>query len=195
MSLTALERTLDRLFRLCGAVAAGFIAAIGVLIVSEVILRFFGMTIPGVIELATFSLLAATFLALAQTLRKNEHVRITMAIRLLPARFRRWAELWCMGVSGAVFAVLGWHTAVMAIDSYMFNEKSDGVIGFPLWVPQTIMVVGVAMLALVFIEEFVKVIFCDRTPVYIADAAENPELDDLLEFSAAEQSRPGTRDD
>jgi len=105
--VTLIERIFDWLFRVCGAVAAGFVALIGFLVISEIFLRFFGLSIPGVIELATFSLLVATFLALAQTLRKNEHVRITMAIGLLPARFRRWAELWCLSVSAGVFAILG----------------------------------------------------------------------------------------
>ena len=182
--MRTLEHALDRAYRLCGAIAAGFVVVIAVLIISEVILRNFGMSIPGVIELATFSLLSATFFALAQTLRCNEHVRITVVLAFLSPGIRRWVEFWCLGVSAIVFSILGWHTMLMAVDSFRFNENSDGVLGIPLWIPQTIMLIGTVMISLVFIEEMAKIL-CGRMPVYVTDAAENPELEGVFEFDPA----------
>lgn len=181
--MISLKRALDRVYDLCGVLAAACVAAISLLVFSEIILRFFGGTIPGVIELAMFSLLAASFLALAQTLRRNEHIRITILIGRVPMRARRWLEMWSLAVSACIFATMAYYTVIMAFESYEFNEMSDGVVGIPLWIPQVIMFVGIVLVTIAFIEELITTAR-GGLPVYVTDASENPELNGVFEEEA-----------
>lgn len=167
---------------------------IGFLIFSEIILRFFGTTIPGVIEIVIFCMVSSAFMALAQTLRKNEHIRITVLIGHLPLGIRRWFELWCLVVSAIFFGSLGYYTIHMAVESYIYNEMSDGVIGIPLWIPQVLMFWGIVLVTVAFVENAFR-IFKGGLPVYVTDADENPEIDEILhhqeepEGSAATEKR------
>jgi hypothetical protein len=40
-----------------------------------------------------------------------------------------------------------------------------------------------------------ETVVAGRMPIYIAEAAENPELEDALEFAAPVPSQPGTQGD
>ncbi|MBT3359206.1 MAG: TRAP transporter small permease [Rhodospirillales bacterium] len=178
------QRILDKVYSVSSTLAAFCTAMIGLLIFSEIVLRFFGTTIPGVIELVVFCMVASVFLALAQTLRKNEHIRITVVISHLPPKIRRWIEIWCLSVSALFFGTLAFFSIIMAYESFIFNEMSDGVVGIPLWIPQLFMFWGVTLITITFIENFFITIK-GGMPVYVTDAAENPEIDDIIHEEAA----------
>ena len=170
--------------------AAVCTALIGLLIFCEIILRFFGSTIPGVIEIVVFCMTSSAFLALAQTLRRNGHIRITVVIAHLPIGIRRWFELWCLAVSAMFFGWLAYYSILMAYESFIYNEMSDGVVGIPLWIPQLLMFWGVALITLAFIENFV-VTLRGGMPVYVTDAMENPEIDEILHEDDALTAKEG----
>ena len=173
------QRILDKVYTVSAILASFCTAMIGFLIFTEIVLRFFGTTIPGVIELVVFCMVASAFLALAQTLRKNEHIRITVLISHLPPKIRRWFEVWCLSVSALFFGTLAYYTIFMAYESFIFNEMSDGVVGIPLWIPQLFMFWGVTLITITFIENFFITIK-GGMPVYVTDAAENPEIDEII---------------
>jgi len=178
------QRILDKVYTVSAGLAAFCTAMIGFLIFVEIILRFFGTTIPGVIELVVFCMVASAFLALAQTLRRNEHIRITVLIAHLPPNIRRWFEVWCLSVSALFFGTLAYYTIFMAYESFIFNEMSDGVVGIPLWIPQLFMFWGVTLITITFIENFFITIK-GGMPVYVTDAAENPEIDEIIHEDAS----------
>ncbi len=180
---------LDKIYSVSSGLAAVCTALIGLLILSEIILRFFGTTIPGVIEIVVFCMVSSVFLALAQTLRKNEHIRITVLIGRLPIGIRRWFELWCLSVSAVFFGSLAYYTIFMAYESFIYNEMSDGVIGIPLWIPQLLMFWGVTLITIAFIENMVKTLK-GGMPIYVTDASENPEIEDILHETADPGSQP-----
>jgi TRAP-type C4-dicarboxylate transport system permease small subunit len=188
--LKKIPAILDKVYSFSSGLAAVCTALIGLLILSEIILRFFGTTIPGVIEIVVFCMVSSVFLALAQTLRKNEHIRITVVISRLPLGIRRWFELWCLAVSAVFFGSLAYYTIFMAYESFVYNEMSDGVIGIPLWIPQLLMLWGVTLITIAFIENMVKTLK-GGMPVYVTDALENPEVDDIL----YETEQPGGQSD
>ena len=188
--MAAFQRTLDRIYRFSAVLAAVCTALIGLLIFSEIILRFFGSTIPGVIEIVVFCMTSSAFLALAQTLRRNGHIRITVVVGHLPLRIRRWFELWCLAVSATFFGWLAYYSILMAYESYIYNEMSDGVVGIPLWIPQLLMFWGVALITLAFVENFV-VTLRGGMPVYVTDALENPEIDEILHEDNARTAKEG----
>lgn len=85
-----MRRTLDTLYSVAGALAALCLVAIAVLVALQIGARlldyalvFTGLTptrfiVPSLTEIAGFLLAGATFLALADTLAKNVHIRVDL---------------------------------------------------------------------------------------------------------------------
>jgi TRAP-type C4-dicarboxylate transport system permease small subunit len=149
---------LDRLYRVCGVLAAAFLALIAALVVAQVVGRLGGVLVPGADELASFSLTASSFLALAPTLRAGAHIRVTLLVRPASPAGRRRLELWCLGFGAAVAGYFAYHVFEMARDAFQFGEKSQGILPIPLWLPQSAMMLGIVVLAIAFVDEFVRVL-------------------------------------
>jgi len=155
----------QKLYRGCAHIAAACLVLIATGVVLEIVLRIFGKSLPGIIELATFALVGASFLALAHTFRHNVHIRITMIIGRFPPNKRRYAEIWALTVSLVISVWLTYYCIMLAWDAYEFNDKSDGLLSIPLWIPQGTMVVGIGLLTLSLLEELIKVLR-KRPPIY-----------------------------
>jgi hypothetical protein len=77
----------------------------------------------------------------------------------------------------------------MTWESYVFNDRSAGVLPIPLWIPQTGMSLGIIVLTIAFLDDLVTVLR-GGTPSYEAAtevALESDRLGDSLE-TAKERS-------
>lgn len=117
-----------------------------------------GIVILSLAELAGSLLAAASFLALAGTLKAGAHIRITMLLQALPPRARHALELWAFGASALFAAYIAWQIVTFAWVSFQFGEVSPGVIRFPLWVPQAAMAAGAIILTIALVDEFLLVL-------------------------------------
>lgn len=151
-----IRRALDRLFDLAGALAAIFMVAILLIIVAQIGARIFAIKFPGGTDYAGYAMAAASFLALAYTLRRGGHIRVELVLQHLPPRARRPVELVVLALATA----LSWYFAYYAIRgvrfSWMLGDVSQGQDATPLWIPQLAMAVGVALLALAFTDQLVR---------------------------------------
>ena len=127
-------------------------------VILQVIMRFFGTSLPGGIEIATFALVGASFLALAHTFRHNVHIRVTMVIGRIGPKRRRYFEIWSLAVSLALSVWFTFYCVGMMRDAYEFGDKSDGLLSIPLWIPQAVMLLGMGLFALSLIEELIRVL-------------------------------------
>lgn len=135
--------------QLAGRIADGMLALVG--------LPKYGFVILSLAEIAGYLLAAASFFALAGTLKSGAHIRVTMVLAALSEKARRVVELWAFGASGVFSAYMTYHIANFAWVSYQFNEVSPGVIRVPLAIPQAAMAAGIAILTIAFIDEFLIV--------------------------------------
>jgi TRAP-type C4-dicarboxylate transport system permease small subunit len=155
---------LSRLYDAAGYLAAAFLAGIGVSIIVQIVCRWFGVTFEST-ELAGFCLAAATFLGLAHTFRHGGHVRISLTLDRLPARAKRWLEVFNCLIAAAGICFLAWHVAVLAYQSFQFHDVSPGLLAIPFWIPQAGMSLGVLLLALALLDELLWII-SGRPPRY-----------------------------
>ena len=61
--------------------------------------RQFGFFVPGTDAYAGYLMAGSSFLALAHTLRRNEHIRVTLLLNLSPPRVRRALDLWSHAIA------------------------------------------------------------------------------------------------
>ena len=75
---------------------------------------------------------AASFLALAHTIRQGAHIRVPLFISHLPDSIAKLLEFWCVGVAAAISVYFSYYTAFLVWESYQFHDLSTGMIAVPL---------------------------------------------------------------
>lgn len=164
-----LRSALDRLYLASGWIAASFLLAIFAVVLGQVLLNLIdvllrwtlgkpvGLLIPSYAEFAGFFLGAASFFALAYTLKQGGHIRVTLVIQHLPAGLRRAIEIWCCGVGSAVSGYFTFWIARLTEESWRFGDVSYGLVPIPLWLPQLAMTLGALVLTVALLDELQRV--------------------------------------
>lgn len=147
------RRALDALYD--GAATLAALCMIGLLgmVLLSIVQRQLGFNVPGTDAYAGYLMAGAGFLALAHTLKRGEHIRVTLILSHLSGRKRHLLELSALLLASLLAIVLAWFSARLAWQSLRFNDISTMSDGTPLWLPQLSMVVGTIVLAIAFLDE------------------------------------------
>ncbi len=152
------RRLLDRVYGAAAWAGALFMIGTLVAILLSVFGRLLDFHVRGTDAYAGYCMAASAFLALAHTLRRGEHIRVTLILDRLNPAHRRWLELWCHGAGILLALLLAWFSARLVWQSFQFNDVSQSNDATPLWIPQLGMAVGAAVFLLALLEDFVGVV-------------------------------------
>ncbi|MGO4173373.1 TRAP transporter small permease [Bosea sp. TAF32] len=152
-----IRRTLDALYLAAGYLAGFFLVGIFVLMMLLSVGREINLNVPSGDDFTAWSLVAMAFLGLAHTFRKGEMIRVGLLLERLHGRARRIAELVSLTIAGAFISYFTWQAGKLAYDSWQFFDMSTGVVSVPLWIPQSGMVIGLAILLVAIAEEWITV--------------------------------------
>jgi TRAP-type C4-dicarboxylate transport system permease small subunit len=156
-----IRKTLDALYFTGGVIAAGFLIAILVIIVLQMLARWTGQVFPGATDYAGYCMAGASFFAFAYALNHGAHIRVTLVLSAL-GKYRYWGELWCFGI-GAIIATWFARYAVKGTYwSWKLKELSQGLDATPIWIPQLSMAAGTILLAVAFWDHLIRLIFTGR---------------------------------
>ena len=150
-----MRRLLDGLYDGCAALAALFMLGLLVAVLLSILGRQLNFNIPGIDAYAGYLMAGAGFLALAHTLKRGEHIRVTLLIGRLSGAARRGLELWALFVASLLALLSAFYSARLAWQSWKFHDISTSNDATPLWIPQLAMVLGTAVLAIAFVDELV----------------------------------------
>ncbi len=153
-----MRRFLDKLYLGSGMLAGLFIILITLMILAQIVGRWFGFIIPSTEDFAGFFLAATTFLALAYTFRMGGHIRVTILVHLLKGKLQRFALALALLIFITMIAYGVYYTGYFAYESWSFNELSQGYIPVPLWIPQLSMVIGLSIFLIALIDDFILVL-------------------------------------
>jgi TRAP-type C4-dicarboxylate transport system permease small subunit len=150
-----MRRLLDFLYDASAWLAA--LAMVGVLlsVLASIVSRQLGFNVPGTDAYAGYCMAAAGFLALAHTLKRNEHIRVTLILGRLRGAQRRGLEMWALSAGVALAALFAFYSARLAWVSHAINDVSTSNDATPLWIPQLAMALGTLVLFIAFIDEWV----------------------------------------
>ena len=157
--MRSLRKVLDTVYVAAGAVAAVCLVAILLLIVVQMVARWTGAVFPGAASYAGYAMAGASFLAFANALNRGAHIRVSILLNAVPPRARRLLEIWCFGLATAIAAYFTYYAYWFVYWSWKFNEISQDQDATPLWIPQSVMVVGGAILSLALFDNLCHVIF------------------------------------
>lgn len=150
-----MRRTLNALYDGCAWLAAVFMIGVLVMVLLSVLGRQFGFHVPGTDAYAGYSMAAAGFLALSHTLKRNEHIRVTLVLGRLTGGVRRGMELWSLSAAVLLSGLFAWFSLRLVVQSHEFNDISTGNDATPLWIPQLGMALGTLVLFIAFVDEWV----------------------------------------
>lgn len=112
-----------------------------------------GISVPSVAEFGGFLFVAAAFLALPSTLRSAGHIRVTLILRALgPLGNRVLAVLVLVGAV-ALAGYATWYVILDVIDAYRAGSVSYGQVVVPLWIPKSVMALGLVIFTLALVDE------------------------------------------
>ena len=150
-----MRKTLDGLYDGAAALAALFMVGLLAMVLLSVVGRQLHFNVPGTDAYAGYLMAGAGFLALAHTLKRGEHIRVTLLLSALSGSTRRGLELWALFAASLLAWLFAIYACKLSWQSYTFNDVSTGNDATPLWIPQLSMAVGTLILAIAFIDEFV----------------------------------------
>lgn len=162
-----MRKLLDRIYLFMLALSAACLVLIFVLVIAQVIGRIFdyaliffgkppyGFLIPSLAEISGYLFAAASFLALAATLKRGAHIRVTMLVGSVQPKWRRFIELWALGAGLAIAVYAAWSLGIYAYSSFKFGDVSSGLLPIKYWIPQSAMAFGLAGLCIALLDELV----------------------------------------
>jgi TRAP-type C4-dicarboxylate transport system permease small subunit len=142
-----MRRTLDLLFDAAAWLAA--VAMIGVLamVLASVITRQLGVNFQGTDA-------SAGFLALAHTLKHNEHIRVTLILGRLKGRALHGLEMWALSAAVGLSGLFAFYSVRLSWQSHVIHDISTSNDATPLWLPQLGMAIGTVILFIAFLDEW-----------------------------------------
>lgn len=167
-----MRRALDALYD--GAAWLAALAMVGLLlmVLLSIVSRQVGFHVPGTDAYAGYLMAAAGFLALAHTLKKGEHIRVTLLLGKLQGRTRRAMELWALAAAAFLAGLFAFYSARLVWQSHLFHDISTSNDATPLWIPQLAMAAGTLILAIAFVDELVMALRGQRSTIDTASRSE-----------------------
>lgn len=167
-------RFIDRLTGAAATLAAVCLALLPALILAEVAaVTFTGTSLRVSWEYGAFLMAAAFTLGLGWTLNSGGHIRVQILHEALPARVRHLLDLASTLVGFAVSVFLTVALFKLAWSSFVDGSTTFTATATPLAIPQGIVTLGVALLALQLAARAIRLVQCEAP-----DTAE-PPADDL----------------
>ena len=119
-----MRKSLDALYDGAGWLAALFMIGVLLMVLLSIVSRLLHFYVPGTDAYAGYAMAGAGFLALAHTLKRNEHIRVTLIIGKLSGKPRRLLELWSLTVAVLLSGLFAFYAMRLAWQSHEFHDIS-----------------------------------------------------------------------
>jgi TRAP-type C4-dicarboxylate transport system permease small subunit len=150
-----MRKVLSALYDGAGFTAALFMIGCLVMVLTSALGRLLDFHLRGADAYAGYCMAAAGFLALAHTLKRGEHIRVTLFAERLNELNQRAVEI-IAHLIGAFFAgVFAVFSVRLVYQSFTLNDVSQGNDATALWIPQLTMAIGSVILLIAVMDELI----------------------------------------
>src|SRR3954470_2045568 len=168
--MDAFIRAVRYLSRVSGVVAALLIAGSVLVICDMVVERYIlNLTTVWQIDVVTYCIVGATFVGSPYVLMQRGHVNVDILPLWLKPRARFVLAIVTMLIAMAFIVALFWLTSKFWYEAYSENWKSNTVWRARLWVPYLAMPVGLGLLLLQYVAEFISLVTGRSAPFGMAE--------------------------
>lgn len=169
-----MRRLLDGVYDAAAWMAAAMLVGLLAMVLLSIVSRQLHFHVPGTDAYAGYLMAGAGFLSLAHTLRRGEHIRVTLLLQALRGGPRRALDLWAHAVAAVLAVAFAFYSIRLAWQSHAFHDVSTGNDATPLWIPQLAMAAGTVLFAIALVDELVQTVTGRRRPPAGAGGATEP---------------------
>lgn len=184
MALQQTHRRLEHVTRFAAMIGGFGIIFISVMVTVDVILRkFFGTTLGGASEVAGMVFAVATAISYPYVLLDRANIRIDVLYSRISVKTRAFLDL----IALLAFLYFGYRLTYSAYEllskSWNGGTRSVGVINVPLWMPQSLWVLGYLIFTLTALFLTVYAILCllRRDWARVVAIAGVPSIEETIE--------------
>jgi len=143
--MNAVIRIIETLSDWMAKVSAVMLGLMSILILVEIFLwNVFEKTTLIADEYSAYGLAAIIFLGSGYCLKERGHIRIPIILNLLPEKPTRVITFAASAVTTLFMGYIWWYLFKMVQSTVRYNSTSGTLTNTPLWIPQTIMLIGAA---------------------------------------------------
>ncbi len=159
--LKLLRCVLDAAYRGAGYLAAVFLIMILGFVTLQMVSRWIGEIVTGAPDFTGYCMAAASFLALPYALNSGSHIRVNLLLGHL-GRYQVIGAIWCWLIASILTGLFARYAFKLTYESYRFNDISQGQDAWPIWIPQTSMVIGTTLLAICALDNLICTLFTGK---------------------------------
>lgn len=165
-----MRKLLNGLYEASAWLAGLSMIGILVMVLLTVVSRLIGFSAPGTDAYAGYAMAGAGFMALASTLKKGEHIRVTLLLGALKGSALKTMEVIALGIATVLSGFLAFYASRLVWQSWEIDDISVGMDATPLWIPQLFMALGTLVFFIAFCDELVLELTGKRKPLVKEDA-------------------------
>ena len=132
------------------------IACAGFITFDVVARRFFGFSSQSTTEITGYALAFGISWGLAHTLTARAHVRIDVVLNHLPASIRYPMHVLSLASLAVFMAFIAWGAYGLVDESLLFGATDISLLRTPLWIPQGLWALGIAVFLLLILVMLVE---------------------------------------
>jgi TRAP-type C4-dicarboxylate transport system permease small subunit len=154
------ERVVDRLNQLIVMVSSVALVAAACVLTYSVASRYFlHLSTDWQDELSVFLIVGAVFMSSAAIQAQRGHVGIEAIVSLLPPHANAVRQ-WLVDVASFVFCgYFAWKSWTLLDEAWVEDYHSESTWGPPLWIPYSLMAVGMTLLAMQLLLQVAKPLY------------------------------------
>lgn len=143
--MNTLVRIIDNLSDWLAKISGVMLGLMTILILVEILLwNVFKKTTLIHDEYSAYGLAAIIFMGAGYCLKEKGHIRITLVLGFLPQKLSRAIAFVATGITTIFMGYLWWYLFKMVSATFRYNSTSGTLTNTPLWIPQTMMLIGAA---------------------------------------------------
>ncbi|WP_370678828.1 TRAP transporter small permease [Comamonas sp. GB3 AK4-5] len=150
-----MRKFLDALYASSAWLAGLSMIGVLVMVLLTIASRLFGFSAPGTDAYAGYAMAGAGFMALASTLKKGEHIRVTLLLGALKGQARKAMEVAALLIATVLSGFLAFYATHLVWQSWDIGDISVGIDATPMWIPQVFMALGTVVFFIAFCDELV----------------------------------------
>ncbi|THF65850.1 TRAP transporter small permease [Pseudothauera nasutitermitis] len=157
---------LDGLYASCAWLAGLSMIGVLAMVLLSIVSRQMGFSAPGVDAYAGYAMAGAGFFALAATLQRNEHIRVTLVLGMLKGKAHKALDVAALLIATLLSAFLAFYSARLVWQSWLYEDISVGIDATPLWIPQIPMAIGTAVFCIAFVDRLLVTLLTRHEPAH-----------------------------
>ncbi|WP_312587049.1 TRAP transporter small permease [Comamonas terrigena] len=165
-----MRKFLDGLYGSTAWLAGLGMIGILVMVLLTVLSRVIGFNAPGTDAYAGYAMAGCGFMALASTLKKGEHIRVTLLLGALKGKALKAMEVTALVIATTLAGFLAFYSTRLVYQSWEIDDISVGIDATPMWIPQIFMALGTIVFFIAFCDELVLELMGKRKAVANEDA-------------------------